>query len=60
MHEGYGSCFMFVSITMPAATYLVKLYDANKEPLGFLWHFQGIYCVDLVENALFNSSGDIC
>jgi hypothetical protein len=29
-------------------------------PLGFLWQFQNMIFVDLVKNALFKSSGDIC
>ena len=65
MREGYSNrsvCMwvcVSVSVTTPAVTYLV-LYDANKVPLGFLWHFQGMYCADLVENTSFNSSDDIC
>ena len=33
---------------------------ANKVPFGFLWDFQGICCVDFIENASFKHSGDIC
>ena len=36
------------------------LYNANKVPLGFLRHFQGMDCVDFIENASFKSSDDIC
>ena len=46
-----------VSVTTPAATCIP---DANKVPLGFLRHFQGMNCVDFVVSASFNSSGDIC
>ena len=49
-----------VSVTKLAAIYIPGLYVKNKMPLGFPWHFQGMYCVDFVENALFKSSGDIC
>ena len=28
-------------------------------PLGFIWCFQDMNCVDFVENALFKSSGEI-
>ena len=43
-----------------ASCYIPGLYDANKVPLDFLRHFQGMYCVNFVENASFKSSGDIC
>ena len=62
MREGYGSRSVCVCVTviMPAATYLVYLYDANKAPLGFSRHLQGMNCANFVENASFKSSGDIC
>ena len=49
-----------VSVTMPAATYLVNTIQIRFHSLGFLWHFQGLNCVDFVEKALFKSFGDIC
>ena len=36
------------------------LYVENTVSLSFLWRSQYMYGVDFVENALFNSSGDIC
>ncbi len=41
IREGYGIVVLCVSITKLAA-----LYVENKVPLGFLWHFQDMYCVD--------------
>ena len=55
MRKGYGSRSVCVSVIMPAATYLHGLYDANKAPLGFSRHLQGMNCVDFIENALFKS-----
>ena len=38
-----------------------KYYHVEKKlSLGFLWHFQDIYCVEFVENVSFKSLGDIC
>ena len=47
---------VYFNIITPAATFLV----ADKAPLGFSRHLQGMNCVDFVENASFKSSGDIC
>ena len=49
-----------VCVWYHASCYIPGLYDANKVPLGFLWHFQGMYCVNFIANASFKSSGDIC
>ena len=46
-----------VSLCYHTSCYIPGLYDANEVPLGFLQHFQGVHCVDFVEN---ESSGDIC
>ena len=40
--------------------HIPRLYVENKVLLSFLWRSQDMYCVDLVGNALFKSSGDIC
>ena len=62
MREGYGSrsvCVcVCVSVCYHTSCYIPGLYDANKVPLGFLWHLQGMNCVDFIENALFKSSGN--
>ena len=63
MREGYGSrsvCVcMCVCYHASCYVHVPGLHDANKVPLGFLRHFQGMNCVDFVENASFKSSGDI-
>ena len=62
MRKGYGSrsVCVCVSVCYRASCYIPRLYVENKVPLGFLWHFQDMHCVDFVEKALFKSSGDIC
>ena len=47
-----------VCVTMLTATYLV-FYIEIQVSLGFLCRFQRMPCVDLVENALLKSPGDI-
>jgi hypothetical protein len=60
--KGYSSrsvCLsVCVSVTALTAN-ILGLYIENKVPLGFLWQSQCMYCVDIVENALFKSAGDI-
>ena len=50
-----------VCVCYHASCYIPRLYIEHKVPLGFLWRFQHniMYCVDVTENALFKSSGDI-
>ena len=48
-----------VCVCYHASCYIPGLYDANKVPLCFLRHFQGINCVDFVENVSFKSFGNI-
>ena len=48
------------AICYHASCYIPGLYIENKVPLDFLRHFQDINCVDFIENALFESVGDIC
>ena len=60
MREGYSSRSVCVSVCYHASCYIPRLYVENKVPLAFLWHFQRMYCVDFVENALFKTSGNIC
>ena len=60
MCEGYGSSSVCVCVCYHANCYMPGLYDANKVPLGFLQHFQGMNGMDFAENASFKSSGDIC
>ena len=45
MCEGYSSHSVCVCVCVSVSCYIPGLYDANKVPLGFLWHFQGIHCV---------------
>ena len=67
MHEGYSSGFVCVcvcvcvclSVCYHASCYIPCLYVENKVLLSFPCHFLLMYCVDFVENALFESSGDI-
>ena len=49
-----------LSVCYHASCYIPGLSDANKAPLGFSRHLQGMNCVDFVENASFKSSGNIC
>jgi hypothetical protein len=42
-----------------SVTKLAGLYVENKVLLGILWHFQDMYYVNFVENALFKSSVNI-
>ena len=49
---------VFACVCYHASCYVPGLYNANKVPLDFIWHFQGMHCVDF-ENALFKSFGDI-
>ena len=58
MREGYGSHFVCVCVCH-ASCHIPCLYVENKVLLSFLWRSQDMYCVDLVGNALFKSSGDI-
>ena len=60
MRKGYGSRSVCECVCYRASSYIPCLYVENKVPLGFLWHFQDMRCVALIENALFKSSGDIC
>ena len=66
MHEGYSSSFVCVCVCVclcvcyHASYYIPHLYVEIKVALSFLCHFLHMHCVDLVENALFRSSGDIC
>ena len=66
MREGYGSHRVCVCVCVcvcmchHTSCYIPCLYVENKVQLGFLWRFQDMHCVALVENALFKSSGDIC
>ena len=65
MREGYGSRSVCVCVSVCMCQLLRQLlytclYVANKVPLGFLRNFQGMYCVDFIENASFKSTGDIC
>ena len=67
MREGYGSrsvcvyvCVCVCVYVCVTSCYIPVLYDANKVSLGFLRHFQGMHCMDFVENASFKKSGDIC
>ena len=62
MREGYGSRSVCVCVCVcyHASCYIPGLYDANKAPLGFSRHLQGMNCVDFVENASFKSFGNIC
>ena len=53
-------CVCVSSVCYHASCYIPCLYIEHRVPLGFLWHFQHMYCVDFIENALFKSSGDIC
>ena len=61
MRKGYGSHSVCecVCVCYHTSCYIPGLYNANKVPLGFLRHFQGINCADFVENVSFKSSGDI-
>ena len=71
-HEGYGSRFVCVCVCVcvcvhvcvyvcyHASCYIPHLYVENKVLLSFPCPFLLIYCVDFVENTLFESSGDIC
>ena len=64
MREGYGSCFVSVSVCAyyHASCYIPPhSYVENKAPISFLCHFY-TYCVDFVENinTLFKISGNIC
>jgi hypothetical protein len=62
MREGYGSVSVCVrvcvSVTALPATCLLQVSRAVLQ--GSLWRLDGIYCVDLPENALFSSFGVIC
>ena len=49
-----------MSICYCASYHIPHLNIENKVPLGFLWHFLHMHCVDFVENALFRSYGNIC
>ena len=62
MRKGYDSRSVCVCayVCYHASCYIPGLYDANKAPLGFSRHLQGMNCVDFVENASFKSSGNIC
>ena len=71
MREDYGSRSVCVCVTVcvpvhgvcvcyRASCYIPRLYVENRVPLGFLCYSPRMYCVDLVENALFKSSGEIC
>ena len=55
MCEGYGSRSVCVCVCVcyHASCYIPGLFVANKVPLGFLRHCQGMHCVDFVENTLF-------
>ena len=60
MREGYGIVVVCVCVCVSVTCYIPHLYVENKVPLGFSWRFQDMHCVDFVESALFNSSGNIC
>ena len=64
MREGYSSrsvCLcVFLSVCYRASCYIPQLYDESQVSLGFLCWSQRMYCVDFVEHALFESSGDTC
>ena len=45
---------VYLSVTKLTATYNPGLYIENEVPLGFLWHSQGMNCVDFVENTAFS------
>ena len=51
---------MCVCVYHASCYILPDLYVEKKVPFGFLWHFQDLYCVDFVKNALFKNSGDTC
>ena len=44
-----------VCVRAPVTTLAATSYAENKVSLGFLWHFQDMHWVALVENALFKS-----
>ena len=59
MVEGYSSNSACTAcVCYHACCYVPGAH--GKVPLGFLWYFQDMNCVDFVENAIFKSSGDIC
>ena len=56
-----GACAnVTVVILCVCVCLLPSLYVESWVPLGFLCCSQHMYCVDFVENTLFNSSGEIC
>ena len=62
MHEGYSSRSVCVSVYVcyHASCYILPFLVEDKVSLSFLWRFLHIHYVDLVENALFRTYGDIC
>ena len=51
-----AALYACLSVCKLTATYNPGLYIENEVPLGFLWHSQGMNCVDFVENTAFFTS----
>ena len=61
MREDCSNHCVCVSVCLVGNCYIPRVFFVEIQvSLGFLCCFQRKYCVDLVENALFKSSGDIC
>ena len=58
MHESYGSGSVCVSYR--ASCYICYICIESQVLLGHQYRSQRMCCVDFIENALFESSGNIC
>ena len=59
MREGFGSCFLCVSVCYHARCYIPCLRVQTAVLQGSLWRSKRIVCVDFAEKALFSSFGVI-
>ena len=59
--KGYDSRSVCVCYHTICSYYIPCLYMCVEKlmSLSFLWHFQGMYCADFIENALLKSFGNI-